>query len=112
MIIGGFVLLHQTDRRYTLECNHLVATDGANSSIRSMLGVRMTGIPAMQHLINIHFKAPDLRKHLQDREAMLYFVFNAEVISVLVAHDLTTGEFVAQVCHFAGRVRNLLWISE
>ncbi|EIE25479.1 hypothetical protein COCSUDRAFT_1587, partial [Coccomyxa subellipsoidea C-169] len=90
----------QRNRPYSVECNHLVATDGANSSIRSLLGVRMTGIPAMQHLINIHFKAPGLKQHLSDREAMLYFVFNSEVISVVVAHDLEAGEFVAQVPFF------------
>ncbi len=88
----------QRNRAYSVECNHLVATDGANSSIRSMLGVTLTGTPAMQHLINIHFKAPGLKQHLRDREAMLYFVFNSEVISVVVAHDLEAGEFVAQVC--------------
>lgn len=34
---------------------------------------------------------------LLDRPAMLYFVFNAGVIAVVVAHDLTQGIFVAQV---------------
>jgi hypothetical protein len=34
---------------------------------------------------------------LLGRPAMLYFVFNAGVIAVLVAHDLTQGTFVAQV---------------
>ena len=33
----------------------------------------------------------------RSRAAMLYFVFNAEVVAVLVAHDLRVGEFVAQV---------------
>lgn len=89
---------HQQGRSYKVECNYLIAADGANSSVRSMLGVKMMGIPAMQHLINIHFMAPGLRQHLHGREAMLYFVFNSEVITVVVAHDLQRGEFVAQVC--------------
>ena len=32
----------------------------------------------------------------RSRAAMLYFVFNADVVAVLVAHDLRVGEFVAQ----------------
>lgn len=31
------------------------------------------------------------------RPAMLYFVFNRSVVAVVVAHDLSAGEFVAQV---------------
>lgn len=81
-----------------ISAEYVVAADGANSRIRSMMGVKMQGNPAMQHLVNIHFMAPGLRPLLLGREAMLYFVFNADVIAVLVAHDLQRGEFVAQVC--------------
>ena len=66
-----------------------------------------------QHLLNIHFHAPALGAALlakdegasvnmaptsagRSRAAMLYFVFNADVVAVLVAHDLRVGEFVAQ----------------
>ncbi len=92
---GGCV--YQQSRSYQLQCDYLIAADGANSRIRNMLGVKMMGTAAMQHLINIHFMAPGLRGHLHGREAMLYFVFNSEVITVVVAHDLQRGEFVAQV---------------
>ena len=51
-----------------------------------------------QHLMNIHFHAPKLWELVRDRPAMLYFIFNPTVISVLVAHDLESGELVAQVC--------------
>lgn len=51
----------------------------------------------MQSLMNVHFSSPALAAALRQRPAMLYFVFNASVIAVIVAHDLTTGEFVAQV---------------
>ncbi len=51
----------------------------------------------MQHLLNIHFYAPRLWERVHERPAMLYFVFNADVIAVLVAHDLQRGEMVAQV---------------
>lgn len=60
----------------------------------------MHGKPAMQHLISIHFSWPQLGRVLlqRGREGMLYFVFTAQVVAVLVAHDLSSGEFVAQVC--------------
>jgi hypothetical protein len=58
----------------------------------------------MQHLINIHFSSPQLGQQLlaAGRPAMLYFVFNRQVVSVIVAHDLQQGEFVAQVRGLAG----------
>ncbi len=64
----------------------------------------------MQHLINIHFTSPSLGARMLgrgpgsakpagrgDAAAMLYFVFNRQVVGVVVAHDLEQGEFVAQV---------------
>ena len=66
-----------------------------------MLGVPLRGRSDMQHLVNIHFTAPGLKSHLRGREAMLYFVFNPSVIAVLVAHDISRGEFVAQASNFS-----------
>ena len=79
-----------------MHCRYLVAADGANSRVRGMLGSSLQGRSGMQYLVNIHFFAPGLGSALQGREAMLYFVFNPSVISVLVAHDISSGEFVAQ----------------
>ncbi|KAK9819702.1 hypothetical protein WJX72_001426 [[Myrmecia] bisecta] len=81
----------------TVHCSYLVAADGAHSPIRKQLQIPMLGDAAMQHLVNIHFHAPGLWHRLQGRTAMLYFVFNAHVVAVIVAHDLKSGELVAQV---------------
>jgi hypothetical protein len=54
----------------------------------------------MQSLMNVHFSSAALARKLTDRPAMLYFAYNAQVIAVIVAHDLNTGEFVAQVFPF------------
>lgn len=64
---------------------------------RDQQGIKMEGVPTLQHLMNIHFHAPKLWDLVKSRPAMLYFVFNPTVISVLVAHDLESGELVAQV---------------
>ena len=36
----------------------------------------------------------------EDRTGMLFFLFNSEVIAVLVCHDIQEGEFVLQVPFF------------
>lgn len=81
-------------------------------SCRDSLGIRMEGERAMQSLINVHFSSQALAARLAERPAMLYFTFNAGVIAVIVAHDLTQGEFVAQVyCFNQHCVFTLLWQS-
>lgn len=59
-----------------LECRYLIGADGANSTVRSSLGITMQGEEAMQHLVNVHFSCPGLRKLLRPRPAMLYFTFH------------------------------------
>jgi hypothetical protein len=69
----------------------------------------------MQHLISIHFSWPLLGSTLMQRgrEGMLYFVFNSNVVAVMVAHNLHTGEFVAQVgdrrCSVVGLFAHCVW---
>ncbi|KAK9842673.1 hypothetical protein WJX74_000512 [Apatococcus lobatus] len=84
-------------RPFEVDCSYLVGCDGARSFIRGAAGIGMKGPAALQHLVNIHFFCPDLWQHISHRPAMLYFVFNSEVVSVLVGHDLPNGELVAQV---------------
>jgi hypothetical protein len=69
------------------------------SFCRRLLGIHMSGQAGMQQLISIHFSWPLLGQALlaRGREGMLYFVFNRQVVAVLVAHNLQQGEFVAQV---------------
>ena len=91
------------DSTMSVDANVLVAADGANSRVRDSLApTRMTGTPTMQHLVNVHFTSRTLAARLRedDRAAMLYFVFNPDVVAVVVAHDLRNGEFVAQIPYF------------
>lgn len=82
--------------------SYLVAADGAHSPIRKQLGIDMDGPGTLQHLINIYFTSPELGSRLMgaNRMGMLYFVFGTQNIVVLVAHNLSKGEFVAQVPYF------------
>lgn len=92
---------------------------------RQWCGLQLVGEPALQHLVNCHFTSralgsmmlsglqgagPSSQQHSgrpggsgSGRPAMLYFVFNSQVVAVLVAHDLRAGEFVAQVGYLVRR---------
>ena len=80
-----------------IRADYCVVADGANSETRERFGIAMRGERDLQHLINVHFKSRDLAKDLIDDPAMLYFVFNPDAVVVVVAHDLSEGEFVAQI---------------
>ena len=56
--------------------------------------------PALQHFVSVAFSSKDLAARVRDRPAMLYFVFNAETASVVVAHDLEAGSFNLQFPFF------------
>jgi hypothetical protein len=56
-----------------------------------------------QTLGNIHFVSRSLAKRIKEKsnEAMLYFVFNKNIVGVVVAHDLREGEFALQLPYHA-----------
>ena len=94
---------HADSTTSRVECDFLVAADGAHSLTREQLGVTLSGRSAVQHLMNIHFAVDPtwLRRATRDsRPAMLYFIYNPDVVCVLVAHDADQGEFVCQVPYF------------
>lgn len=81
-----------------IQCNILVGTDGAASTVRKLVGIDLRGEKDMQKLVSVHFLSKDLGQYLlNERPGMLFFIFNTEAIGVLVAHDLKQGEFVLQV---------------
>ncbi|XP_022776266.1 phenol 2-monooxygenase isoform X2 [Durio zibethinus] len=76
----------------------LVAADGAGSTVRKLVGIDLKGENDLQKLVSVHFLSNDLGRYLlNERPGMLFFIFNAEAIGVLVAHDLKQGEFVLQI---------------
>mmetsp|Transcript_32897 Transcript_32897/g.86854 ORF Transcript_32897/g.86854 Transcript_32897/m.86854 type:complete len:732 (-) Transcript_32897:43-2238(-) len=98
---GVAVDIRSADGLAAVECDYLVAADGANSRIRQLLGIPMVGRPNVQSLMNVHFRTRPLPTTSQaGRPAMLYFVYNAQVITVFVAHDPVRGEWVCQVPFF------------
>jgi hypothetical protein len=84
----------------TVHSKYLVAADGASSGVRTRLGITLEGDDEIESLLSVHFRCEGLHEKLEGREAMLYFVFNQEVIMVVVAHDMKKGEFVAQIPYY------------
>ncbi|GMJ13273.1 EMBRYO DEFECTIVE 260, EMBRYO DEFECTIVE 2421 [Hibiscus trionum] len=76
----------------------LIGADGAGSAVRKLVGIELKGEKDLQKLVSVHFWSKELGQYLlYKRPGMLFFIFNTEAIGVLVAHDLTQGEFVLQI---------------
>jgi putative polyketide hydroxylase len=68
----------------TVTADYLVAADGANSPIRSQLGVSTTGCGKMGNLLNILFRA-DLTDLVKTREFSLCRIENPEVVGIFTS---------------------------
>ena len=66
---------------------YAIAADGAQSSVRQMLGVEMQGPGALFHRMGIYFRA-DLREIGADRPALLYIVTPPEGAGVIAPVNL------------------------
>jgi 2-polyprenyl-6-methoxyphenol hydroxylase-like FAD-dependent oxidoreductase len=107
---GCLLQLSNNSEISQLRCEYLIAADGANSRIRQAVGLQLEGPAAIQSLINVHFVAPGLHRHLVSscskntppmrRPSMLYFVFHNHSIAVLVAHNIQQDEYVCQIPYF------------
>lgn len=79
---------------------YVVGADGAHSQVRRLCGIELHGRAAIESFISIHFECPELWERMNARGAMLYFIFNPEVMACMVAHDVERGTWVAQVPYF------------
>ncbi|HZU13005.1 MAG TPA: FAD-dependent monooxygenase [Chloroflexota bacterium] len=89
--VGEGVIATVVDRaggeETVVRADWLIAADGAHSTIRSMLGIGMTGPGVLFHRIAIYFRA-DLRAIATNRPALLYWVSPPEGIGVIGAVNL------------------------
>ena len=79
----------------------LVAADGAHSSIRrNVCGIAWSGVPEMQHLINVHFSidSSTIEKNMPSPPGMLYTILNSNMIGMMVRHSST--DYVLQIPYF------------
>ena len=67
---------------------YAVGCDGASSHVRRALNIAMNG-PVLQYMMGIYFVA-DLRRYVEHRKSVLYWVLNRNMLGVLIAHWLPT----------------------
>ena len=79
------------------EADYLVACDGAGSRVRGVLDIPLEGDPNLQSFLNVHFYSKSLGEIAKQNPAMLYFVYNEDIVNVLVMHDADEGEFILQL---------------
>lgn len=70
----------------------VVGADGAESTVRHLLGVPSTTVP-LQSVAQIHFRAP-LGKLTSPRSGPLYWVFNPKLVGALTAHTANDEDWV------------------
>lgn len=66
---------------------YLVGADGARSAVREAIGARMEGQRAFSRNFNVIFRAPDLAARHGHGRAIMYWMVNAEVPSLLGPMD-------------------------
>ncbi|MGE9296525.1 MAG: FAD-dependent monooxygenase, partial [Puniceicoccales bacterium] len=105
---SGGVTVTYTDRATeearTLTTDYLIASDGAKSRIRDMLGIEADGPGDLGHFINIYFRA-NYGPRLEERRAILYQSIGESFFETFVSvngqdlwlmhHYLEEGESIA-----------------
>ena len=71
----------------TVECTYLVGADGARSSVRDAIGATMIGEGAFSRNFSIIFRAPGLASQQIHGPAIMYWMVNEEMPSVLGPMD-------------------------
>jgi hypothetical protein len=79
-----------TGQAATVHARYLVGADGARSTVREKLGIRMEGRSPLSHHHNIIFRARSLAQRHLLGPAVMYWLVNAEVPSVVAPLD--TGD--------------------
>lgn len=70
-----------------IRARYLVGADGSRSTVRDQLGIKMEGTSPLSHNHNIIFRAPGLAERHALGRAVMYWLINAEVPSVVAPLD-------------------------
>jgi 2-polyprenyl-6-methoxyphenol hydroxylase-like FAD-dependent oxidoreductase len=73
-------------REITLRAPYAVGADGAHSTVRRQLGIRMAGSSTLGHQVNVTFRA-DLRRALRGRPVNLAMILNPAERGILLNID-------------------------
>jgi 2-polyprenyl-6-methoxyphenol hydroxylase-like FAD-dependent oxidoreductase len=91
---GCTLRLHEaaSGRTHTVYARYAVGADGAESTVRRLLGLESTVTP-LQSVAQIHFRA-QLGRFTAPRPGPLYWVLNPTVVGTLTAHTADDTEWV------------------
>lgn len=102
---GVDVELEGPDGRYSLRCTHAVAADGTHSTVRTALGVGVSGPGDLgKSMINILFRA-DLRPHLRGMSFATCTITTPEAPGLLATVDGATNWVFHVACDTDGGER-------
>jgi 2-polyprenyl-6-methoxyphenol hydroxylase-like FAD-dependent oxidoreductase len=71
----------------SVEAAYIIGADGARSTVRAQLGIKMSGTSPLSHNHNIIFRAPGLAERHGLGRAVMYWLVNKEVPSVIAPLD-------------------------
>jgi hypothetical protein len=80
----------------------VILANGIKSTLRDNLGINLKGNEELFNIINIHFTSKKLAELLKkdSKTAMLHFVYNNQMPSILVNHSYENGIFVLQIPNY------------
>ena len=83
-------VINSENQTITMHSRYIIGADGAGSLVRRAIGAEMQGPDNLQTFVNIHFSA-NMRKHLQGREGLLYWVMDNTCEGIFIAHDIDSN---------------------
>ncbi len=90
----------KTGEQTSVKAAYIVGADGARSTVREKLGIKMSGTSPLSHNHNIIFRAPGLAARHGLGRAVMYWLVNEEVPSVVAPLD--TGDRWTFACPILG----------
>lgn len=89
----------ENGKERNLEADFILACDGFHSTIRQQSGIQLLGKGKILNFLNLFFTSHQLAELMDKHKehAMLHFIYNPEIVGVLVNHSMKDGEFVLQV---------------
>ncbi|MDA0959192.1 MAG: FAD-dependent monooxygenase [Proteobacteria bacterium] len=84
--VDAILKVVETGDIQTLPFRYVIASDGASSKLRGLVGIEMEGPDALANYLMIHFRS-DLRSITEGKRGVLYFLLEPGLSGALIAYD-------------------------